>query len=60
MMNLSDACIFHKSYLLLTMWPVDPELLKGASVALQLVGRKWSDAQLLADVECIEAALQSA
>ena len=35
----------------------DPEMLKGAPVALQLVGRKWKDAQLLSDVECIQKAL---
>ncbi|KAH8885473.1 amidase [Thozetella sp. PMI_491] len=37
----------------------DPELLRGAPVALQLVGQKWTDAQLLRDVDCVEAALRA-
>lgn len=37
---------------------VDPEKLKGAPVALQLVGAKWKDAELLRDVELVEAALR--
>ncbi|CZR69322.1 related to fatty-acid amide hydrolase 1 [Phialocephala subalpina] len=35
----------------------DPQLMAGAPAALQIVGPKWGDAQLLKDVEVIDAVL---
>ncbi len=37
----------------------DPELFAGAPAALQIVGPKWGDEQLLKDVEIIDLVLNS-
>lgn len=40
------------------IYPVDSKLLKGAPIALQLVGPRLGDAQLLRDVELIDRVLR--
>jgi len=42
-----------------SLFPDDPKLMAEAPVALQIVGPKWGDEQLLKDVETIDLALKN-